>query len=816
MFVMKNFRCRNVSSAVVLACFGLLIVGQANADAARFSESRLKALGIDPSVAAYFAKGARFSPGLAEAELNVNGRSLGLHKLTFGREGELCADENFFASAAIRQPSTLSQSPTAANSCPALTLYWPTATVSLQPASQGVQIIIPPEAIIKRKDFTQFQRGGAAALLNYSAYQSHFSFYGNRSDYSYLNVESGFNVADWMVRGAHNLTYSSHGETNFNTAYIYAQKSLVNSKKLLQAGQINFANNLLMGAPLDGLQLIPEQALARHGNGVQVSGIAKADQSRVEVRQNGLLIYSSLVPAGPFTLTDVPVLNTTNDLQLSVVTPDGQQETATVTAASFRRQVAAAPESWSLAAGRLRSNSVAADYKQPWLVSFNDGWNLSNRLMLEAGAIVAVDYQGGGAGLMWSPLPPMALGMSGALSQDRNHGRTGAKSTASLNWQTPFHLNFGGDITFYSPGYRELLDAVAITDSPYNRASAGVRMGWSQPWFGSLSLSASQTRHSDNGMDTQRLITSWNRKFSSANVSFNWQHQSQNTRSCRNAYRCENSDRDSLFVNISFPLGGQQFSSYYRDTQRSAVAGVQTGSALTENSSWSLATERSLRQQEYSSLSGNLNGNMHYATAGLYGNVAENHTRSYSGTLSGGLVAHKEGIIFSPYKINDTFGVISVEPAISGVELNTPQGKVWTDWRGKAIVPGLPAYAPGRIALNTERLPENIDVGNGLREIVAGHGAVTESHFKLLQTRNGLLTVRLATGTLLPKGSVITTEDGSYITTAVDTGTVFLTDLNDKRPLIARWQNQQCRLIWQAAEKTPQNVAYENVSALCR
>jgi outer membrane usher protein FimD/PapC len=805
-----------LTSAMMLICLGCPAQAE-GAKLANFSASRLKALGIDPSTAAYFAQGGRFTPGITEVELEVNGTRRGMQRLTFGRSGELCADESFFASAGIRlDPSLLRQESADTDVCPQLTEVWPTATISLLPATQEVHIVVPPAAVEKENDLTHFQQGGAAGLLNYSAYRSHFTSAASHSSNSYLNLESGFNLGDWMVRGAHNLRQSSEGGFTFDNAYVYAQKTLVDSKQLLQAGQINFSNNLLSGASIDGLQLLPQAALSSQGTGAQVSGIARADQSRVEVRQSGILIYSTLVPAGPFTLTELPVLNTTSDLQLKVITPSGQEEAFTITAASFRTLVPQAPETWSLALGRLRADNVSQDYQRPWVASLSDGWALSPRVLLEGGSIIASGYLGSGVGVIVSPRQEVSLGLSAALSQDKNHGQQGAKSTASVNWQAPLNLGFGGDVTLYSPGYRELTDSVSTADSPYSRTSAGLRMNWHQATLGNISLSASQTRQGDHRGDTRRLMATWNRNFGFVTASINWQRQSRSSRNCHTAYSCRNTDRDSLFVNLSFPLGRQVVSSYYRNTPDSAAVGMQTSGGLTENGSWSLATEHSMKQERDTSLSGSLNGNLHYTSAGLYGYAAGDHTRNYSGTLSGGIVAHREGVVFSPHKIGDTFGVVVVEPAVSGVEINTPQGKVWTDWRGKAVVPGLPAYTAGRIELNTEHLPENTDVGNGYRQIVAGHGAVTNTHFLLQQTRNGLLTVTLMDGSPLPKGSAIIAQDGSYVTTAVDAGTVFLTDLNDKRPLVARWQEQQCSLHYTVPEKALKGGTYENITAKCR
>lgn len=787
----------------------------AGAKLSSFSASRLKALGIDPSTAAYFAEEGRFTPGITEVELEVNGTRRGLQRLAFGHSGEVCADESFFTSAGIRLESSLWQERAGADACPQLSDVWPTATISLLPAMQEVHIVVPPEAVVQENDRAHFQQGGMAGLLNYSAYRSQFASYGNHSNFSHLSLESGFNAGNWMVRGAHNLRQSNTGGATFDNAYIYAQKTLVARKQLLQAGQINFSNNLLSGASINGMQLIPQAALSSQVDGVQVRGIARADQSRVEVRQSGILIYSTLVPAGPFMLTELSLLNTTSDLQLTVITPSGQEEVSTITAASFRSLVPKAPETGSFALGRLRSDSVNQGYARPWVASLSNGWALSQRVLLEGGAMAASGYLGNGVGLSVSPREDVSLGLSAALSQDRNHNRQGAKSTASVNWQAPLNLGFGGDVTLYSPGYRELSDSVFTTDSPYNRVSAGLRMNWHQATLGHISLSASQTRQGDNNGDSRRLMVTWNRSFGFVTASVNWQRQSRSQRNCNAGYRCRNTDRDSLFVNLSFPLAGQLASSHYRNTPDSAAVGMQTSGSLTENSSWSLATEHSMKQERNTSLSGSLNGNLHYTTAGLYGYAATDRTHNYSGTLSGGIVVHQEGVVFSPHKINDTFGVVVVEPAVSGVEINTPRGKVWTDWRGKAVVPGLPAYAPGRIELNTEQLPENTDVSNGFRQIVAGHGAVTDTHFLLQQTRNGLLSVTLRDGTPLPKGSAIIAQDGSYLTTAVDAGTVFLTDLNDKRLLMAHWQEQQCSLHYSVPEKALKGANYESITATC-
>lgn len=84
-------------------------------------------------------------------------------------------------------------------------------------------------------------------------------------------------------------------------------------------------NPLLDGTELYGISLMPESALNDAGSGVLVTGIASTPQARVEIRQQGIMVYSTLVPAGPFTLTDIPLRNVTSDLTVTVIEIDGSQ-----------------------------------------------------------------------------------------------------------------------------------------------------------------------------------------------------------------------------------------------------------------------------------------------------------------------------------------------------------------------------------------------------------------------------------------------------------------------------------------------------------
>lgn len=60
-----------------------------------------------------------------------------------------------------------------------------------------------------------------------------------------------------------------------------------------------------------------------------VQGIART-QARIEVRQNGYVIYNTTVAPGPYALTDLPVSGGGCDLQVTVFEANGTRQVFTV------------------------------------------------------------------------------------------------------------------------------------------------------------------------------------------------------------------------------------------------------------------------------------------------------------------------------------------------------------------------------------------------------------------------------------------------------------------------------------------------------
>ena len=191
-----------------------------------------------------------------------------------------------------------------------------------------------------------------------------------------------------------------------------------------------------------------------------------------------------------------------------------------------------------------------------------------------------------------------------------------------------------------------------------------------------------------------------------------------------------------------------------------------------------------------------------YAQLDLNYSRSDAERSSYQGGIRGGIVAHSDGVTFSPYPVRDTFALVSVGD-MPGIKLSTPSGPVWTDGRSP-------------VEVQTRSLPRNADISNGLAVISAGRGAVDRVEFGVAMTRRALLTVTTDHGAPLPRGATVSTDDGEFVTLVQEGSQIFLPNVLDPRRLWVKASGtQRCELNFALPEKADPQVYFETAPARC-
>ncbi|HKS32294.1 MAG TPA: fimbria/pilus outer membrane usher protein, partial [Enterobacteriaceae bacterium] len=310
--------------------------------------------------------------------------------------------------------------------------------------------------------------------------------------------------------------------------------------------------------------------------------------------------------------------------------------------------------------------------------------------------------------------------------------------------------------------------------------------------------------------DSRYLLLSWGKTFKYASVTANWQSAVGNVD--------DDQDNDLLYINVSIPLSsGQSVSTYMRKEGDSTSYGVSNSGSIGDNTHYYISADRD-QDSKQNSVNGNLNTNLHYTQVSVGGGTSGDNQRNYNATLSGGVAVHKNGVTFSPYAIRDTFAIARLSEKKSGVEISSPQGTIWTDAWGQAVIPSLNEWQNSRIEVDANKLPQNMTLANGTKYLAAGHASVSEVDFKVLNSRRVMLRVKMSNGQALKKGLTIEDASGNYIVTSVDDGHVFINDAEQLSGLYAIDDNNNrlCKINYSLPEKRDEEAFYEEINGVCQ
>lgn len=779
----------------------------AQAPAVEFDLEMLKNRGLGADVAEYFKSGARFRAGMARVTVFVNDQRIGQVGARFDDQGQVCFDEAFMSGAGLqwRDAPTGDKQP----GCADFLTQYPNTIVKLIPGREEVRLIVPTDAIRPQgAGHRAYATGGAGAILNYDVLLTRNQSPGRSDQFRSIQSEAGFNAGDWVLRSRQSYVESA-GRTRFDHLYAYGQKTFAGLGQTVQAGQISIANSLFAGSSITGVQWVPEAALqeGRQAARSLVSGIANSP-ARIEVRQSGSLIYTTVVPQGPFSLADIPLLNRSSDLHVSVIENNGGVHTFVVPAAELTSGDLGGTPGYSLALGKYRAYGSRRTTREPFIATGTGTWGLDKDSNVTAGLMAATDYYAVGAALNRAFTPSVNGSVRQVVSYSKDHQAKGMQTSVSLNSQIIETVSASLGATMQTPGFRDLGDVV--NDDRWSGFDARYRMqytgsiGWSNDAFGSVQGSYSRAGTFD-GRRTQYFTAAWSKSIKRVTVSLNFQHASGGSDSSGN----------TVLLSVSIPLGPRSVRGYVNSHEGRTRSGASVSEQVNEYVGYDLSAEHDGQDRE-TSVSGNLSLLPRYFQASLGAARNGSSGTMYSGQLRGGVAIHGSGVTLSPYPINDTYAIAKVGD-VAGVKIATPQGPVWTDISGRAVVPGLTPYRTSRLQVATPSLPRNVDLVNGYREIEAARGAVQRLDFGVVKTRRVLLRTKVSDGSLLARGVSVIDANGDFVTAVLSQGKVFLPGLDAPMPLRAEMSDgRQCELSFQLGDKPDVNNYYETVNAVCR
>ncbi len=365
------------------------------------------------------------------------------------------------------------------NSCYKIEEWVENAFYEFDNSRLRVDISIPQVALQKNAqgyvDPSVWDRGINAGFLSYngSAYKT-FTQSNDRSETSnaFMGITAGLNLGGWQLRHngqwqwqdtpAENQSKSSYEETS-----TYLQRAFPKYRGVLTLGD-SFTNGEVFDSyGYRGIdfssddRMLPNSML---GYAPRIRGNAKTN-AKIEVRQQGQLIYQTTVAPGNFEINDLYPTGFGGEIEVTVIEANGEIQKFSVPYASVVQMLRPGVNRYSLTVGQFRDRDIDLN---PWVVQGKYQQGINNYLTGYTGIQASENYTALLLGAAFAT--PI-----GAVAFDVTHSEADFEKQASQSGQS-FRLSYSKLISptntnltlaayrYSTENFYKLRDALLIRD----------------------------------------------------------------------------------------------------------------------------------------------------------------------------------------------------------------------------------------------------------------------------------------------------------------------------------------------------------------
>lgn len=682
---------------------------------------------------------------------------------------------------------------------------------------------VPPE---------QWDDGVPAGVFQYtfSAYSSdpRQRGFGTTTNY-FLGINGSLSLGGWRIYNQAMASGGNASSMKWRTGSLYAQRDVTALKSSLTLGESFSQGQFFGAAPYRGARLETDLGMLPPGQteyAPVIRGVANSS-ARIEVRQNGLLIYQTSVPAGAFEIDDLNAVSYGSDLQVNVIEADGSMRSFTVPYGAVPNLLRPGTWRYSAEAGRLRGDILDLRGEAPLFAQATVQRGINNWLTAYAGLQFTDGKLFRSAVLGGAFNTPVgAVSLDTTFSRARIGQPAGALNGYSIRaayskMVEPTRTNFTLMAYRYSSaGYITLADAVRLDDQASHFVSNGRPVGqvmnpftgvWVDPKIDSATgeivnpftgqVLGRMQRWSDSLRArgqlqvsiTQPLGDRWGSLFVSGQYYNYWGRQQQPLTSYYAGYSNHlgrlsfnfgaSRSRDAMsgrfenqyFLNFSLPLGGSGargaslHGSVTRERDGTSVNTTLSG-GLGESTSYSLTGSGQPGSGAGPSVYGSLSWMGPFTMLnGGYGRSGSGAQQASVGA-SGAVAVHGGGLTFSR-SLGGAMAVVEA-PGAEGASVNYGMSRINAD--GYAMVSGLSPYRLNDVSIDTAGASPDVQFESTRQQVVPRQGAVVKVKFATRVGRSVLLNATDEHGAPLPFGADVLDAEGKVVAQVAQAGQVFV------------------------------------------
>lgn len=663
---------------------------------------------------------------------------------------------------------------------------FPDARVDFDYGSQTLKFSIPQVAVREKDSVENWDYGIPGFRLSWSGNASKNK---NNNEQIYGNFDLNMNLGRWVLLGK---TSGFNGK-GFSTPEAMLSTAIAPIRGNFLLGKTMTTSTILPDFGFYGASVRSDSSMipwSVRGYAPQISGIA-ATNARVTVTQSGYPILSEIVQPGAFSLDNIrPVGN--GDLTVTIEEENGEKTVRNYPVTTLPTLLRTGDFNYNVAVG-TRADDGGQQKEVTGLFTLASVDYGLTPFTLNAAAILHSDYQSLGIGVSKD------FGLFGALSASVNTSRSvfsndfteydsrkiqngisgvlkyakGLSNDASLQLLTyrytgEKYVDFSG----FSPG--NLYSKIDRKD----RYEAIITKSFSDTFISTSGWA--QTYRNHGGSDIGANL----------NISTSFDQYSLSLNGNYGKYKNYDDDDYSVSMSLSVPFSAfdrRHYSTNSLSYNRSGKGTFNNGVSgnLDDQINYSLNSGLSENTKNASAYAGVSFTPFQIGISISQSNNMTGMALSASGSVLGTAAT---GLIFSREQ-NNTVALVRLEN-VPGISFN---GSAPTNSRGVTVI-NMSPYINNDIRINTEQVPDNMELMNSVFSVVPTERAIIYRDFEHANIKRYILRVTDQEGLAVAAGSLAKTEQGVNAGFVSNGGILLINVLAEPKYIVVRQQNgKQCQ-----------------------
>lgn len=679
-------------------------------------------------------------------------------------------------------------------------------------------------------DPSLWDRGINAGFLSYGG--SVYKNFNNRADSenstnAFMSLNAGINLAGWQLRHQGHLQWQEKDDngkqsTEYTSNNTYLQRAFSQLNGIVTLGDSNTNGELFDSFGYRGLDISSDDRMlpnSQSGYAPRIRGNAKTN-AKVEIHQQGQLIYQTTVAPGAFEINDLNPSGYGGNLIVSVIEASGEIQKTEVPYSSVVQMLRPGMNRYSFMAGKFHERDIDYD---PWIVQAKYQRGINNYLSGFSAIQASDDYISmllGGA--FATPLGSVALDITHSQADFKHLGKqTGQSyrlSYSKLIHPTNTNLTLAA-YRYSTENFYNLRDAVSIRDAE-NKGYSDFSYDKHRSEF-QITLNQKLPENYGSFYLVGSWVDYWNRQESNKNYQVGYNNSyhgltyslSANKRQVQ--YRDQSSSDDTEYMlSLSFPLEFRKRSIHVNTstTQNSQNIGF-TGFA---NDRFNYGA--SMSHQDYNDPSFNANARYqtNFATLGGSYSFSDNYQQG-SLSASGSIVAHKGGIHFGPQQ-GQTMVLVHA-PDAAGAKVNNTTG-LRLNKAGYAVIPYVTPYRLNNITLDPQGMTSRVELNETSHRIAPYAGAISRVNFGTSTGYAIFLESQRTDGKNLPFGATVYDSEQNIVGVVAQGSTIYIRTEKLQNNLSVQWgedASEQCQIHYDVSQQAQnKDLDMFSTEAICK